>query len=193
MFFLTCEGVPGWQLTLIVPTHKSLSRARAALRPFGVRSVFFFYPLSSLRDCIGRRRDLFSRHSTNVAFARFFRSCVLFVLLFSSSSSSVRERLQNSSSMAKKNNNNNNNNNNASLKLSGVPRPGEAIRAVLLERVKLDSNADATIRFQLVQKRVSGGTRGKGPTTTTKKGSRSSRGIERGRARFSVLLRRSIW
>ena len=117
---------------------------------------FFFYPLSSLRDplCIGRRRDLFSRHSTNndvrafLSFVRVVRSS------FSSSSSSVRERLQNSSSMAKKNNNNNNNN--ASLKLSGVPRPGEAIRAVLLGHLNLDSNADATIEFQWYKKEYQG-------------------------------------
>ncbi|CAL6279028.1 unnamed protein product [Bathycoccus prasinos] len=49
--------------------------------------------------------------------------------------------------MAKKNNNNN-----SSLKLSGVPRPGEAIRAVLLGDLNLDSNADATIEFQWYKK-----------------------------------------
>ena len=56
--------------------------------------------------------------------------------------------------MAKKNNNNNNNN--ASLKLSGVPRPGEAIRAVLLGHLNLDSNADATIEFQWYKKEYQG-------------------------------------
>ena len=43
-------------------------------------------------------------------------------------------------------------NNNASLKLSGVTKPGEAIRAVLLGHLNLDSNADATIEFQWYKK-----------------------------------------
>ena len=54
--------------------------------------------------------------------------------------------------MAKKNNNNSN----ASLKLSGVPRPGEAIRAVLLGHLNLDSFADATIEFQWYKKEYQG-------------------------------------
>ena len=45
-----------------------------------------------------------------------------------------------------------NNNNNATLKLSGLPRPGEAIRAVLLGHLNLGSNADATIEFQWYRK-----------------------------------------
>merc|ERR1712072_124372 len=42
--------------------------------------------------------------------------------------------------------------NSASLKLSGLPKPGEAIRAVFLEHLNLDSNTDATIEFQWYKK-----------------------------------------
>ena len=67
---------------------------------------------------------------------------------------------------------NNNNNNNATLKLSGLPRPGEAIRAVLLGHLNLDSNADATIEFQWYRKEY-----------TTEQEEEGEEGEERGKQR----------
>ena len=62
------------------------------------------------------------------------------------------------------------------------PRRSHSGRAPRAFKPRFERRRDH--RIPMVQKRVSG-TRGKGPTTTTKRGSRSSRGIERGRARDS--------